>query len=106
MRTWLRLTSLFGPHHDLAESGNIVCASIGSILRADAEDMVRGPVPEQLAVLLRQIAAAELEQLAVSRHRVTVSDAVGLIVEVAAPYGAPPDMAAASLSRNAAESAV
>jgi hypothetical protein len=105
MRTWLRLTSLFGPPDNLAESGNIVCASIGSILRADAEDMVRGPVPEQLAKLLRQIAATELEQLAVSRHRVTVSDAVGLIVEVA-PYGAPPDMAAASLSRNAAESAV
>ena len=104
MRTWLRLTSLFGPPDDLAESGNIVCASIGSILRADAEDIVRGPLPEQLAKLLRQIAATE--QLAVSRHRVTVSDAVGLIVEVAAPYGAPPDMAAASLSRNAAESAV
>jgi hypothetical protein len=105
MRTWLRLTSLFGPPDDKAESGNLICAAIGSILRADAEDIVRGPMPEQLAKLLRQIAATELEQLAVSRYRVKVSDAVGLIV-VAAPCGAPPDMAAASLSRKAAENAV
>jgi hypothetical protein len=91
MRTWLRLTSLFGPPDDMAESGNIICASIGSILRADGEDIVRGSMPGQLTKLLRQIAATELEQLAVSRCGVTVSDAVGLIVDVAAPFGVPPD---------------
>src|SRR5262245_50939607 len=87
MRTWLRLTSLFGPPEDMAESGNIICASIGSILRADAEDMVRGPMPEQLARVLRHIAKAEREQWAVSR----VSASVALIVEATAPYGPPPD---------------
>ena len=61
MRTWLRLTSQFGPPDDKAESGNIICDSIGLILRADAEDIVRGPVPEQLAKLLCQIAKAERE---------------------------------------------
>ena len=91
MRTWLRLTSLFGPPDDTAECGNIVCASIGSILRADAEDIVRAPMPEQFAKLLRQIAAAECEQLAVSRRG--VSDAVDVIVEVAAPYGNSPAIA-------------
>ena len=78
MRTWLRLTSLFGPPDDIAESGNIISASIGAILRADAEDIVHGPLPEQLDKLLRQIAATERELLAVSRRRVMVSDAVGL----------------------------
>jgi hypothetical protein len=76
MRTWLRLTSLFGPPDDKAESGNLICASIGSILRADAEDIVRGPMPEQLAKLLRQIAAAPLEQVAASRSRVAISNSV------------------------------
>jgi hypothetical protein len=103
MRTWLRLTSRFGPPDDMAESGNIICASIGSILRADAEDIVGGPMPGQLIKLLRQIAATELEQLAVSRCGVTVSDSDGLIVEVAAPYGVHRTIAA-SLSRNAPDS--
>ena len=61
MRTWLRLTYLFGPPDDKAESGNIICASIGLILRADADDLVHGPLPEQLAKLLRKIARAERE---------------------------------------------
>jgi hypothetical protein len=39
--------------------------------------------------LLRQIAKAERERWAASRCEVAVSDAVGLIVEVAAPYGSP-----------------
>jgi hypothetical protein len=91
MRTWLRLTSLFGPPDDTAESSNIICASIGLILQADAEDMVLGPMPEQLAKLLRQISKAEREQRAVSRYGVTASNAVGLIVEVTVPYGTPPN---------------
>ena len=81
MRTWLRLTCLFGPPDDTAECGNIVCASIGSILRADADDLVRGPLPEQLAKLLRQIAKAERVSSAESRRGVTVSDAAGLILK-------------------------
>jgi len=85
MRTWLRLTCLFGPPDDKAETDDIICASIGSILRADADDLVHAPLPEQLAELLRQIAKAEREQWAVSRCGMTVSDTVGLIVEVAAP---------------------
>ena len=82
MRTWLRLTSLFGPPDDTAESGNIICDSIGLILRADAEDMVRGPIPEQLAMLLRRIAKAEHEPSGESRRRVTVSNTAGLIVQI------------------------
>ena len=81
MRTWLRLTCLFGPPDDKAECGNIICASIGLILRADADDLVHGPVPEQLAKLLRKIARAERELAAESQHRVTVPDTAGLIVK-------------------------
>jgi hypothetical protein len=76
MRAWLRLTCLFGPPDDEAETGDIICASIGSILRADADDLVHAPLPEQLAELLRQIAKTEREQWAVSRCGVTVSDTV------------------------------
>src|SRR6476469_7860721 len=80
MRTWLRLTYLFGPPDDKAESGNIICVSIGLILRADADDLVHGPLPEQLAKLLRKIAKAERELAAVSHRGVTVCDTAVLIV--------------------------
>jgi hypothetical protein len=85
MRTWLRLTCLFGPPDDKAECGNIVCASIGLILRADADDLVHGPVPEQLANLLRKIAKAERELAAESHGGVTVCDTAGLIVNPPMP---------------------
>ena len=81
MRTWLRLTSLFGPPDPTAESSNIICDSIGLILRADADDLVHGPVPEQLAKLLRKIAKAERELAAESYGGVTVCDTAGLIVK-------------------------
>jgi hypothetical protein len=60
MRVWLRLTGLFGVP-DEAKSTNIACTSIGFILRADADDLVHGPLPEQLTRLLRQIAQREYE---------------------------------------------
>jgi hypothetical protein len=85
MRTWLRLTYLFGPPDDKAESGNIICASIGLILRADADDLVRGPLPEQLAKLLRKIARAERELAAKSHRGVIISDTAGLIVKPPMP---------------------
>jgi hypothetical protein len=81
MRTWLRLTCLFSPPDDTAECGNIVCASIGAILCADADDLVRGPLPRQLGNLLRQIAKAERGSSAESRRGVRVSDAAGLILK-------------------------
>ena len=85
MRTWLRLTCLFGPPDDKAECGNIICASIGLILRADADDLVHGPLPNQLTKLLRKIAKAERELAAESPRRVTVSDTAGLIVKPPMP---------------------
>jgi hypothetical protein len=81
MRTWLRLTSLFGPPDDKAESGNIISASIGLILRADADDLVHAPMPRQFAKLLRQIAEAERE--AESCFGATVSDSISLIADPA-----------------------
>jgi len=82
MRTWLRLTSLFGPPDPTAESSNIICDSIGLILRADAGDMVHGPMPGHLSNLLSQIAEAERELSTVSCRGVNVSDTTGPIAEI------------------------
>jgi hypothetical protein len=79
MRMWLRLTSLFGPPDDYAARDNIVCASIGAILRADALELVHAPMPAHFANLLRKIAEAEREQ---SLREVSVSDTAGLIAAV------------------------
>ena len=73
MRIWLRLTGLFGLP-DEAKSGNIVCTSIGSILRADADDLVHGSLPEQLTSLLRQIAQQEYELSTKSQREIAGSD--------------------------------
>jgi hypothetical protein len=73
MRIWLRLTGLFGVP-DEAKSGNIVCTSIGSILRADADDLVHGPLPEQLTRLFRQIAQQEYELSTESQREMAGSD--------------------------------
>jgi hypothetical protein len=73
MRIWLRLTGLFGAPDD-TKSGHIVCTSIGSILRADADDLVHGPLPEQLTSLLRQIAHHEYELSGESQSEIARSD--------------------------------
>ena len=99
MRIWLRLTGLFGAPDD-AKSGHIVCTSIGSILRADADDLVHGPLPEQLASLLRQIAQQEYELSTQSQRgiagfdRPTTSRAnVGATGHVPVPSAAVPSTA-------------
>ena len=74
MRTWLRLTSLFGPPDDYAARDNIVCASIGAILRADALELVHAPMPAHF-----KIAEAEREQ---SLREVNFADTTGLIAAV------------------------
>jgi len=76
MRTWLRLTCLFGAPDNYAAGGDIVCESIGAILRADADDLVLAPMPLQFAKLLHQIAQTERELAAESRFGATVSDTV------------------------------
>jgi hypothetical protein len=88
MRTWLRLTSLFGPPDDTAESSNIICASIGLILQAMRRTWFSAHAGAACQVL-RQISKAEREQRAVSRYGVTASNAVGLIVEATLPCGTP-----------------
>ena len=86
MRTWLRLTWLFGPPDDQAESNNIICDSIGLILRADADDLVRECIPEPFARLLSQIAKTECELLT---GGMTASDTAGLLVDIAISIPAP-----------------
>jgi hypothetical protein len=47
------------------------------------KDIVRGPIPEQLNKLLRQIAEAERELAAESCFGATVCDSIGLVVDPA-----------------------
>ena len=80
---WLRLTGLFGLPDDAAEVDRTICAAIGPILRADSDDLVRAPLPEQLSLLLRQIAKGERKLSTAPSRGSARSDVPNLIVEIA-----------------------
>ena len=77
---WLRLTGLFGLSDDAPEIDNIICAAIGPILRADANELVQEPLPEQFAMLLGQVAQQERE---LSVRSMRGPDIPSLVVEIA-----------------------
>ena len=80
---WLRLTGLFGLPDDAAEVDGTICAAIGPILRADSDDLVRAPLPEQLSLLLRQIAKGEDKLSAAPSRGSARSNVPNLVVEIA-----------------------
>jgi hypothetical protein len=52
---WLRLTHLFGLPDKKCRIDDVICASIGPILRADAKELVRETLPPQFLKLLRKL---------------------------------------------------
>src|SRR6185369_1241558 len=86
---WLRLTGRFGLPDDAPETDDIISAAIGPILRADGNDLVRAPLPNQFSTLLGQLAQRERELSVASRRGSACSGVPSLVVEVAGQCNGP-----------------
>jgi hypothetical protein len=79
---WLRLTHLFGLPDKTCRIDDIICASIGPILRADAKELVRETLPPQFLKLLRKLERRDQKSSDPLRARIVPAAAV-LSIDIA-----------------------
>ena len=79
---WLRLTHLFGLPDKTCRIDDIICASIGPILRADAKELVRETLPPQFLKLLRKLERRDQKSSDPLRARILPAAAV-LSIDIA-----------------------
>jgi hypothetical protein len=79
---WLRLTHLFGLPDKTCRIDDIICASIGPILRADAKELVRETLPPQFLKLLRKLEQRDRKSSDAVRVRIVPAAAM-LSIDIA-----------------------
>ena len=79
---WLRLTHLFGLPDKTCRIDDIICASIGPILRADAKELVRETLPPQFLKLLRKLERRDRKSSDAMRVRIVPAAAM-LSIDIA-----------------------